>query len=443
MIAQVVDRGLRTFEAHNVSPTKTRQAARLLNLLVRRGLDASLVRKIQTQRLAETVDYAYQHSPFYEKVLDRAGVRPNMIRAAKDLQRLPFTTSDDLREWREFLCVPQDRLANVYTTAGTTGEPKRVYFTWRETQMLTNLGAVTLRIGHKGPLVTLIALPMRHGLWLGWNSALRVVERADGLALPVGADDLVSTLRWMQRFEPNVLISSPSYLTALTREAENQGYQPSIDRILLGGEKSSGAQRARFTAYWGAAIFDSYGMTEIGGAQTIMLPECCAFHLNQLLLVTEIIDPETLEPAEEGELVFTTLRRQAMPLLRYRSGDRGRWADCSCWLPFRAFRFIGRIDDMVVAGDMNLYGNVMAEAIADILGTSGRIEIRTDKEGLADRLLLRVEGTGVSEQEVREVLFETYPVMRTNIANDILVLEIEVNADLRGQIKAVKILDRR
>jgi phenylacetate-CoA ligase len=218
------------------------------------------------------------------------------------------------------------RLYVVFTTAGSTGEPKRVYFTWRELQMLTNLAAAGLRVGHPGRLWVLIALPIEHGLWIGTPTAIRIVERAGGLPIPVGTADPIKTLQWMGRFEPNVVMSSPSYMTTLTCEAERQGYRIRLDQILLSGEMLSSTHQRYFHEYWGASTSDAYGTTEIGRAQAIALPACTAFSLNDLCLVTEIVDPVTRQAADEGELVFTTLAREGMPLIRYLSGDRARWA---------------------------------------------------------------------------------------------------------------------
>jgi phenylacetate-CoA ligase len=279
---------------------------------------------------------------------------------------------------------------------------------------------------------------------MGWATAQRIVERAGGTPLPVGAGDPEETLRWMQRLEPNVLMSSPSYLTVLTRRAQDRGYRPRVDKILVGGEMLYAAQRARFAEYWHAQVFDSYGATEIGGGQTIVLPECGgAFHLNDLHLVTEIVDPDTGEPAEEGELVFTTLRREAMPLLRYRSGDRAGWAECACWLPARAIRLQGRVDDMFTAGDMNLYGRVIARSIGRIPGSSGHMELVLDKVDLTDRVVVRVEGDGVGQKDVRKALVEDYPKVRRNVDNGNLVLDIETGVELANQIKPVRITDKR
>jgi phenylacetate-CoA ligase len=444
MISEAVERTLREFEKRTRSPAAIQKAARLLDKLVGRGFDADLIDGIQRLRLPHAVAYIAQHSPFYRDLFDRLGMDPSEIQIPEDLRKLPFTTEDEVQRWQQFLCVPHEEVGAVFATAGTTGEPKLVPYTLREMQMLTNLSAVAIRVAYPGPLIALIALPMRHGLWMGWATAQRIVERAGGLPLPVGAGDPQETLQWMRRLEPNVLMSSPSYLTVLTRQAQARGYRPKLDKILVGGEMLYDAQRDRFVEYWDAQVFDSYGATEIGGGQTIVLPECDgAFHLNDLHLITEIVHPETGEPAEEGELVFTTLTREAMPLLRYRSGDRARWTECDCWLPARAIRLQGRVDDMFTAGDMNLYGRVMTKAIGQIPGTSGHLELVLDKVDLTDRLVVRVEGNRVEESEVRQALFDAYPKMRRNTDNGNLILEIETSVDLSDQIKALRITDRR
>lgn len=443
MIAGITDRALRWFENYNCSPGIVNKTAGFVVKHINSGNSRRVIRKIQQRRLRSTVQYVAAHSPFYREMFKRLGVRPDDIRTVENLQKLPFTTDDDIRNWMQFLCVPQDRLAAVFATSGTTGEPKRVYFSYREMQMFTNLYALTARMGlAAGRFVGFIALPTRHGLWIGSAIAHRAVERAGGLPIPAGADDTLETIQWMKRFEPNIIFSSPSYMTALTRKAEQEGYRLKIDKVLTGGELLTEEHKKYFHEYWKAQVYDSYGSTEIGGAPTIALPGCCAFHFNDLHLLTEIIDPVTGKPAEEGELVFTTLRREAMPLLRYRSGDRARWVECGCGLPFVAAKVLGRTDKMMVVGDMNLYGRVIVEAISKISGATGRMAIKLLKSGLTDKMVLRVEGD-VGAQDVRLALLEAYPEMETNVANGNLILEIETGADLGSQIKAIKIVDER
>jgi phenylacetate-CoA ligase len=442
MIAEVIDKMLRRFEERNCQPATVKRAGNFLRRMMNSGLNPELIAAIQERRLRNTIDYVHAHSPFYQRMFDKCKIRPEDIRTAADLHKLDFTTASDIRQWQDFLCVPEEKLSAVFTTSGTTGEPKRMYYTYREIQALSNLYGMALRIAHTGRLVVLIALPIGHGLWIGGSSVQRAVERAGGLPLNVGADNPRETIRWMERFSPNVIFSSPSYMTALTHEAQQVGYHCPIDKIILVGELLTLAHKELFSGYWGANVFDSYGSTEIGGAQTIALPECSAFHLNDLHLITEIIDPVTGNPADEGELVFTTIRREGMPLVRYRSGDKARWAECTCWLPLRAIKIKGRTDDMIVAGDMNLFGRVIADAVGTVPGTTGRIILTVDKEGLADKLTIKVEGIP-DKESVQKALLAAYPEFAVNTKNGNLGLIIETVNDLGSQIKDVKIIDLR
>ena len=425
------------------SPAAVRIAGRLIRRSFRRGPGTSTLREVQQRRLQRTVAYAAQRSPFYRGMFRRLGLSPAEIGTRTGLRRLPFTTADDLREWRQFLCVPEEQLAALYTTSGATGEPKRVYFTHHDIQAQINLSAAALRAGHPGRLVALIALPMRHGLWVGWQSAMQVVQRAGGLALPVGADDLAVTLRWMQRTSPTAVFSSPSHLIALTRLAEQGGYRARIPQLWVSGEPLAPARQERLAGYWQAQVMDAYGATEIGGAQGFKRPGCRAHHLNALSLVTEIVDPATGEPAAQGELVYTTLLREAMPLLRYRSGDLGAWTDCGCRIPLPAIQLHGRVGDMLIAGDMHLYATAIAAAVGQLAGTDGRIHIRLSRVDLIDHMALRVAGHGVDADAVRAALYALYAEMRDRVRGGSFLLDIEPVADLGDQVKGVVVADER
>jgi phenylacetate-CoA ligase len=443
MIAGIVDDAIRRFERRNCSPNLAKRAGGLFRQLVTRGLDRDLLVEIQNRRLRDTLGYVSRYSPFYRRMFGQAGLDIAKFSDKADLAALPFTSADDIRDWKSFLCVPDSRLSAVFATSGTTGEPKRVYYTFNELQFLTNFYAAAICTVYPGQMIGLIALPMSHGLWIGGSIVQRAVERAGGLPLPVGADDPEETIAWMRRFSPNAIFSSPSYMEVLTRTAERTGYRIPVDLILTVGELLSGEQKERFEAYWQARVYDSYGSTEIGSAQTIVLPGCSAFHVNDLHVIAEIIDPETGRPASEGELVFTTLRREAMPLVRYRSGDRGRWAECGCWLPLTALELTGRIDDMFVAGDMNMYGRVIAGALAGVSGATGRVAIRLAKTNLTDTMLLEIEGCGIDAGAVHRALLSAYPELKANTANGNLILQIKTEARLNDQFKTVKIRDER
>jgi len=287
LLLEVLDKVLQNFEDRNCQPSVIKRAGRMLHRMVETRFTTDIIEKIQQHRLAGTIKYVAAYSPFYRRIFNECGVQANDIQTIADLQKLPFTTVKDIRQWQDFLCVPEEKLSAVFTTSGTTGEPKRIYYTFREMQSLSNLYGLALRIAHTGRLVALIALPIGHGLWIGGTSVQRAVERAGGLPLSVGASDPADSIKWMKRFSPNIVFSSPSYMTALTREAERIGYRTSLDKIILAGELLTSAHKELFHGYWAAGVFDSYGSTEIGSAQTISLPECSAFHLNDLHIVTD------------------------------------------------------------------------------------------------------------------------------------------------------------
>jgi phenylacetate-CoA ligase len=441
---RLIERGLSAFEEHVTRPIGIKWAARLLRRFVYGGgLAGNTIKNIQRIRLERAVRHAYAHSAFYRGLFLHESLGPEAVCTPEDLRKLPFTTSDDVRNAQEFLCVPEERLSRVFATSGSTGEPKRIYYTQRDMQILTNLAALGLRIGHPGRLVALSAMPSEHGLWLGQAISELAVERAGGLPIPVGAGDPSDTMAWMRIFHPNVVITSPSYMAHLTREAERQDYRVELEKAVLGGEALTEDRAQYIKDYWNVEIYDSYGTTEIGGAQTIKLPECDVLHINDLHLVTEIVDPKTGEPADEGELVFSTLRREAMPLLRYRSGDRARWKKCGCPLPFPGFEWLGRLDDRIIVSDRSMYAQVIADAVGSVPGASGRVEIVLDRVDLVDRMRLRVEGESAYEKDVRGALFSTYPKLEGEVENGNIFLEIETGVDLSGQIKSLKLVDNR
>ncbi len=443
MRAKALDVLASSIEGPLVSPRRLAQLANGIRGWLRSQRAAGLPQEVQRARLARTLDYAARRSPFYREALAAQAARVDERTVLAALAEMPFTYPADVREWRRFLCVPEAQLGAVHTTSGTAGTPKVIGFTRRELQRLVTLWALGMRIGHDGPMRVLIALPTTHGLWIGTASATRAVERAGGLPLPVGTPQPSEALAWMRRFEPNMIVSSPSYLSALTRQAQEEGYRARLDGLTLGGEPLDDERKQRFSAYWGSSVQESYGATEIGGPQTIALPDCRALHLNEFHLYTEIVEPGGTTPAEEGDLVFTTLTREAMPLVRYRIGDRARWDACDCGLPLRSIKLLGRSDDMLTLGGAHVEAQVLADAVAGLPGTAGRVALRIEREGGIDHLTLRVEGDDVDEGAVRDALWGAYPRLRDTVDGAQLRLTIETGVDLSRQVKGFSVRDTR
>jgi phenylacetate-CoA ligase len=446
MMGASLDLLLSLVEGRTLTPRRVAQVGRAIDALTASGRAGPVLRSLQRTRLADTLRHAASHAPFYrERLGPKLPDRLDGGAAEELLSQLPFTDGTSVRDWRQFLCVPEHRLSTVHTTSGTAGPPKVVAFTWGDLQRLVAIWAIGLRIGHRGPMRVLVALPATHGLWIGTASATRAIERAGGLPIPVGTPHPRETLDWMRRFEPNMIVSSPSYVTALTSEAERVGFRIALDRITLGGELLDEERRERIASYWRAPVSNSYGTTEIGGPQSISLPGCAGLHLNELLLVTEIVEPKGERAADEGDLVFTTLKREAMPLVRYRVGDRARWVSCDCGLPLRCVELLGRADDMITVGGAHLDPEVIARRITALGGASGRIAFVIDREELGDHLTLRVEGEGLDARAVHEALFGLYPRLREITAGGLLRLDVDVGpgVDLQRQVKAVSVVDRR
>lgn len=427
------------------------------------GYVSALIESFQNKRLRSVVHHVARSSPFYERMFAEAGITPRDIRTVKDLDELPFTTPSDIRRYQDFICVPEDQLSRVLTSSGTTGEPKQVYFSRRDIETIAATGAVGLRtalgVRRRDRVCAVIALPMTHGLWAGVATAMEIVRAAGGLCVPVGSDDPEEAIYWIKQLDPEVIITSPSYATLIAKQMEAGGGGVSLPVLILGGEALDEPRRAYLAAVCKAAIFESYGMCELGGGQCIKPPGCPHFHLNDLQMITEIVDPFTGEPADSGELVFTTLARDAMPLLRYRPGDRGRWVSHECRLPVRAIDLLPRDDGLMVTADANVHAGVIVEQAGKVEGLSGRCLFELDQRDLCDVLAITVERTpltrdtaracsnGRDEREladaVRERTLGSYPELREAEANGMLVVECSVVDSLRDQIKTFRIIDRR
>lgn len=444
MLIKALNESIVKFEEHNFSPKLIRKTANLASRVAESKIDRDKIHKLQFIRLKNTLEYVYENSPFYQEKFDKENFHPGDVTDFQDLEKLSFTDDEDIRDWKKFLCVDESELSAVYTSQGTTGEPKKIYYTYKELQSINNLYATALKYLHPDRLVALIAFPVSHGLWFGSPTTKMAVERAGGLPIPIGSDDPQETLEWMNRFDPNLIFSTPSFMTSLTKKAEEKGYQGKIDNIILGGEMLKEDRKEYIRNYWDAEVADSYGSVEIGGGQTIALSNCNCLHLNDLHLYTEIIDPETGDPADQGELVFTSLRREGMPLIRFRSGDLASWSECDCFLPLRGIKLLGRLDDVVVISEMNLYGSVVVDEISKIPESKGRLLMEVEMKDLTDHLKLVIEATSeIDRAQVIERISNAYPEFKSNVEKQNFVLEVETVDKLEGQLKSLKVRDHR
>jgi phenylacetate-CoA ligase len=410
----------------------------------RRALPPPVMEALQNIRLRRTMARVARHSPFYRSRFAELGITPEAIRGIGDVARLPFTSSADIQHAEQFLCVPRDRIAYIFTTSGTSRQPKQAFRTRADFERIVNLPALAIR--HQAwqeRLVCMIA--HAHGMFGLVDGAVAVAQRAGGLALPIGQPPPDEAMQALCRYRPNAIMTSPSYMAALTRRAEQARLRHPLRMIVLDGEILTPAQVEKFAGYWQAEVVNGYGLTEVG-VVAFGPHGCDALHLNRPGILAEIVDPATGEPAEEGELVVTTLAQEAMPLLRYRTGDRVRWQPCRCGWVAPSIHVFGRFGDSIVVAATNLHGPLIAEDIAAIDGTTGSVEIVVDHVDGVDRLTLRVgvqPGAAVERETVAQQLFAIYPALADDRRAEAFELTVELLEGFRLSPKPLRVRDLR
>lgn len=430
-----------SYQRRSHAPSSLRRAGAMARRFLP-GLDRKVIHQGQEDRLRRLVDHLSRCSPYYQRRFEEENVSPAYVRDLEDLPGLPLTDAEALEDGEALRCIPEEEVAAVYTSAGTTGRPKRVDYSAEDQQMLTNAGAIGLRLMHPDRLVAALALPMRHGLWIGWRQTMAQIERAGGLALPLGQGDPAETLWWIRHLRPGTIVSSPSYMARLTEEADLPADREAIDRIVLGGELLDPERQRYLTESWNAEVHNTYATTELGVGLSVSPPNEQAVFFNELHVLIEIIDPDTGEEADEGEIVFTTLTRRAMPLLRYRSGDRGRWRGKAPDLPLRMLEVLGRVDETVVVAGVTISGRALAELVEAEAGRPRRLAVEATRTEQLDTLSLRIEGS-IDGDALRDRVLRRYPRLADHVHFGATSLAIEERADLTGQVEPVAIDDRR
>jgi len=435
----------------------------LWRVVGRRG-GRPLFRVYQNVLLQLTLRHAQLHSPFYRPLLAQCGPDLARIRSVADLHELGFfTTASDLRRdpWA-FLSVPRDEVVYVMTSAGTTGKPKMVFLTRSDWNIVAADAAVGLHafgVGRRD--VAQILYCYGEPGWMVGPLLQATLEHLGLLIVPAGnSAPIEQQIDMMRTYGTTVLAGTPSYLHRLTEEAQKlvDLHSLRVRLMFLGAEAWSESFRAYLQKAWGARVYDSYGMTEIGLAGAGECGLQAGLHVMPNLIF-EVIDPETganLPPGKEGELVVTTLGRQAMPLLRYRTGDIAALVPeerCPCGIPTpRLSRIKGRSDDMVCLGTgENLYPEDLDRTLMGIPSVSG-YQLIIGKQGYKDTLSLHVETSSPSQelaQTIVDRLYRSLGFLRHDVqqSQTIVAPTVEFLAPgglrARSPIKVRKVVDRR
>ena len=372
--------------------------------------------KIQLERLKETVSRVYERVlPYRQKMID-AGVRPEDIKSLSDLARLPFVTKQDLRDNYPFglFAVSRDELVRIHASSGTTGKPTVVGYTDADMEVWTECVS---RIAAAGGATSsdVAQICFGYGMFTGALGLHYGLENIGAAIVPSSTGNSEKQIMYMKDFETTLLVATPSYALRLAEVAREMGVDPKRDlkvRIaLVGSELLTDAMREEMHKWWGddVLVTSNYGMSELMGPG--VSGECeytDGMHINEDFFIPEIINPETgevLPEGEWGELVITCIKKEALPLIRYRTKDITRltYEPCKCGrTTCRMANLSGRSDDMLKIRGVNVFPSQIEEVILGVEGLGPHYEIIVEREGYNDKLTVRVE-LAVATDSFREL----------------------------------------
>ena len=361
--------------------------------------------KLQLERLQETVKRVYEKVLPYRKKMDEAGIKPEDVLSLADLSKLPFVTKQDLRDNYPFglFAVPKEDLVRIHASSGTTGKPTVVGYTEGDMDVWTECVS---RIAAAGGATSkdVAQICFGYGMFTGALGLHYGLENIGATIVPSSTGNSEKQLMYMKDFGTTLLVATPSYALRLAEVAREMGIDPAKDlqvKIgLVGSELLTDAMREEMHKYWGndMLVTSNYGMSELMGPG--VSGECeymCGMHINEDFFIPEIINPETGEvlPAGEwGELVITCIKKEALPLIRYRTKDITRliYEPCKCGrTTVRMENLSGRSDDMLKIRGVNVFPSQIEEVVLSVEGLGPHYEIIVERDGYADKLSVRVE----------------------------------------------------
>jgi phenylacetate-CoA ligase len=360
------------------------------------------LQQLQLERLQATINRCYKNVPFYRRLLDELQMEPEALQSLADLQRLRFTTKQNLRDSYPYdlVAVPLREVVRFHLSSGTTGSPTVIAYTANDLQHWTELVARNLFAGG----ITredVVQIFFGYGLFSGGFGLHQGAEAIGASVLPVSEAELPQQVQIMQDFRSTALVGMPSYALAIAEALEQSGVgrnELSLRVGLFGAEPWSEARRTEIESRLYLRAYDMYGLSEMGGPG--VAGECaerCGLHLAEDHFLVEVVDPvtgEALPEGEEGELVFTTLTKEALPLLRYRSGDLSRidTTPCACGrTTARLARVSRRTDDTLFIHGVKVLPEAVGALLAEFKEAGNDFQLVVERAGSQDELEVRVE----------------------------------------------------
>jgi phenylacetate-CoA ligase len=355
---------------------------------------------LQLDRLKWSLNHAYENSPVYRRKFNEAGVHPSDLKTLADLPRFPFTSKQDLRDNYPFglFAVPQDRVARIHASSGTTGKPTVVGYTARDIDTWAMLVARSIRAAGAQP-GDKVHVSYGYGLFTGGLGAHYGAERAGLTVIPFGGGQTEKQVQLIQDFESDIIMATPSYMLSIADELERQGIDParcSLRIGIFGAEPWTNDMRRAIEARVSIDAVDIYGLSEVMGPG--VASECVETKDGPTVwedhFYPEIVDPETgeaLPDGEFGELVFTSLTKEALPIVRYRTRDLTRLLPGSARTMRRMEKVTGRCDDMMIVRGVNVFPTQIEELLLKQHALAPHYQIVLTKDGPLDVMTVNVE----------------------------------------------------
>jgi phenylacetate-CoA ligase len=413
------------------------------------------LRTLQLDRLRQTLRRAYDNVPHYRAAFDSAGVHPDDLTSLSDLSRFPFTTKAHLRDSYPFgmLAVPRRQLVRVHASSGTTGRPTVVGYTADDVNMWADVVARSIEVGGGRP-GDLVHVVYGYGLFTGGLGAHYGAERLGCTVVPMSGGMTERQVQLIRDFEPRIIMVTPSYFLAIVDEMERQGVDPAASSLeigIFGAEPWTDEMRREIEQRCDMHAVDIYGLSEVigpGVAQESVATKD-GLHVWEDHFYPEVVDPVTgdvLPDGEEGELVFTSLTKQAMPIVRYRTRDLTTLEPGTACAPYRRMRKVtGRTDDMMIVRGVNVFPTQIEEQILEVEGLTPHYLCVLTRPGRMDELTVRVEAhdAAIGEHDRARMTQQLVTLVKDHIGVSVAVEVTEPHALERSLGKAKRIEDRR
>jgi phenylacetate-CoA ligase len=407
---------------------------------------------LQLERLKWSLAHAYENAPFYKQRFDAAGVHPSDLKTLADLAKFPFTVKSDLRDAYPFgmFAAPREKIVRIHGSSGTTGKPTIVGYTQRDIDTWADLMARSIRAsgGRRGDIVH---VAYGYGLFTGGLGAHYGAERLGCTVVPLSGGMTERQVRMIVDLQPRIIMVTPSYMLSILDELRRQGIDPrktSLAVGIFGAEPWTNAMRAEIEQAFDMHAVDIYGLSEIMGPG--VANECVetkdGLHIWEDHFWPEIIDPESgraLPDGEKGELVFTTLTKEGLPMIRYRTRDLTRLLPGTARTMRRMEKITGRSDDMMILRGVNVFPTQIEEQALRVAGLSPHFEIELTREGRLDQMTVRVEAAGAEAAGREAAARELVDHIKNVVGVSATVRVCDPGALPRSEGKAKRVIDKR